>query len=199
MMKWLYDNWMKATPFLAFYSFILVFLYVKDVNYALYLIWIQTIIYWVHEFEEYIFPSGFLDYFNQRAMGSKRGDYPLTKVCSFWINIPLIYIAMPASAVLAHFFGLGWGLWTAYFSALNALSHVGMAVIFKDKYNPGLVASVFLNIPVGIYTAYYFISNNLVSAEVNIISLIVGILAQASMMVFGFGYLKPKLKREQKR
>ena len=54
MLKWLYENWMKATPFLAFYSFILVFLYVKDVNYPLYLIWLQGIVYWVHEFEEYI-------------------------------------------------------------------------------------------------------------------------------------------------
>ena len=134
---------------------------------------IQGIIYWVHEFEEYIYPSGFLDYFNRHAMGSKRGDYPLTTIGSFWINIPLVYIAMPFSAVLAHFFGLAFGLWTAYFSALNALSHVGMAVIFKNKYNPGLIASVFLNIPFGIYTVWYFVSHNLVSTEANIISLIV--------------------------
>ena len=53
MLKWLYDHWMKATPFLAFYSFILIYLYIEDK--ILYLIWLQTIIYWVHEFEEYIF------------------------------------------------------------------------------------------------------------------------------------------------
>ena len=199
MLKWLYENWMKATPFLALYSFILVFLYVKDANYPLYLIWLQGIVYWVHEFEEYIYPSGFLDYFNRHAMGSKRGDYPLTKIGSFWINIPLIYVAMPLSAILAHFFGLAWGLWTAYFSALNALSHVGMAVVFKNKYNPGLVASVFLNIPIGVYTVWYFISNNLVSVQVNVISLIIGALAQGSMMIYGFGYLVPKMKKEQKR
>ena len=198
MLKWLYENWMKATPFLAFYSFILVFLYVKDMNYPLYLIWLQGIIYWVHEFEEYIYPSGFLNYFNRHAMGSKRGDYPLTTIGSFWINIPLVYIAMPFSAVLAHFFGLAFGLWTAYFSVLNALSHVGMSVIFKNKYNPGLIASVCLNIPFGMYTVWYFVSHNLVSTEANIIGFIVGILAQASMMIYGFGYLMPKMKREEK-
>ena len=55
-MQWLYEHWMKATPFLAFYSLILISLYVKD-QYLFY-IWLQTIIYWVHEFEEYIFYQG---------------------------------------------------------------------------------------------------------------------------------------------
>ena len=41
-MQWLYDNWMKATPFLALYSFILIWLYVKEQNYALFLIWMQV-------------------------------------------------------------------------------------------------------------------------------------------------------------
>ena len=44
-LQWLYDNWMKATPFLAVYSAILIWMYVKDVNYALFLIWMQIPIY----------------------------------------------------------------------------------------------------------------------------------------------------------
>lgn len=196
-MKWLYENWMKATPFLAFYAFVLLFLYVKDLNFALYLIWLQTCIYWLHEFEEYILPGGFLDYFNSNMMKSNRGDYPLTQVGSFWINIPLVYIAMPLSGLLAHFLGIKWGLWTAYFSALNAFAHVIMFLKFGRKYNPGLVVSILLNIPVGVYTIWYFLSNHFVSSTENIISIIVGVLAQASMMIYGFGYLVPRMKREQ--
>ena len=190
---------MKATPFLAFYSFVVIFLYVKDVNFPLYLIWLQVVIYWVHEFEEYIFPAGFLDFFNKHMMKSDRGDYPLTKVGSFWINIPLVYIAMPLSAILAHFFGLKWGLWTAYFSFLNALAHVGMFFIFGRKYNPGLVVSILLNIPVGIYMVWYFLTNNLATTQINVISIIFAIIAQASMMIYGFGYLVPKMKRESQK
>lgn len=196
-MKWLYDNWMKATPFLAIYSFILVFLYVKDVNYALYLIWLQTIVYWVHEYEEYILPGGFLDFFNKNMMGnSNGGDYPLTRVGSFWINIPLIYVAMPASAILAHFFGVEWGIWTAYFSFLNAFAHVIMALKFGRTYNPGLVVSILLNIPVAIYTSWYFYNNHLVLLQTNIISIVVAIIAQSSMMIYGFCYLVPKIKKD---
>lgn len=196
-MKWLYENWMKATPFLAFYTFVLVFLYVKDVNYPLYLIWLQGIIYWVHEFEEYILPGGFLAFFNHNMMRSNQDEYPLTKVGSFWINIPLVYVAMPFSALLAHFFGLEWGLWTAYFSFLNAFAHVIMFLIFGRKYNPGLIISIFLNIPFAIYMVWYFFDNNLVTTQGNIISIIVAIIAQASMMIYGFGYLVPKMKKEQ--
>lgn len=196
-MKWLYENWMKATPFLASYTFVLVFLYVKDVNYPLYLIWLQGIIYWVHEFEEYILPGGFLAFFNRHMMRSNQDEYPLTKVGSFWINIPLVYIAMPFSALLAHFLGLEWGLWTAYFSFLNAFAHVIMFFIFGRKYNPGLIISIFLNIPFAIYMVWYFFNNNLVTTQGNIISIIVAIIAQASMMIYGFGYLVPKMKKEQ--
>lgn len=196
-MKWLYENWMKATPFLAFYTFVLVFLYVKDVNCPLYLIWLQGIIYWVHEFEEYILPGGFLAFFNHNMMRSNQDEYPLTKVGSFWINIPLVYVAMPFSALLAHFFGLEWGLWTAYFSFLNAFAHAIMFFIFGRKYNPGLIISIFLNIPFAIYMVWYFFNNNLVTTQGNIISIIVAIIAQASMMIYGFGYLVPKMKKEQ--
>ena len=128
-------------------------------------------------------------------MGSSGGEFPLSKVGSFWINIPLVYIAMPFAAVLTHFYGLEYGLWTCYFSILNASSHVVMFFIFGFKYNPGLIASVLLNIPFGIY-AIYFIGPNL-SFEANVYSIVFGIIAQASMMIYGFGFLKPLVKKNE--
>jgi hypothetical protein len=193
MLKWLYDHWMKATPFLAFYSFILIYLYIEDK--ILYLIWLQTIIYWVHEFEEYIFPGGFLDFFNKNMMGSEGGEFPLSKIGSFWINIPLVYISMPFSAVLAHFYGYELGLWTCYFSFLNAFSHVVMFFMFGRKYNPGLVASITLNIPFAIYGIS--VIGPLLSFKANVLSIIVGIIAQISMMIYGFGFLKPLVKKKE--
>ncbi|MBO7052176.1 MAG: hypothetical protein J6W24_05880 [Prevotella sp.] len=71
-----------------------------------------------------------------------------------------------------------------------------MFFIFGRKYNPGLVISILLNIPLGVFTIWYFLTNSLVTTEVNIISIMVGIIAQASMMVYGFAYLVPKSKKE---
>ena len=194
-MDWLYNHWMKATPFLAFYSFILITLYVKDSS--LYLIWLQGIIYWIHEFEEYIYPGGFLDFFNKHMMGSSGGEFPLSKIGSFWINIPLVYISMPFAAIISHFYGIEYGLWTAYFSALNATSHVVMFFVFDYKYNPGLIASIFLNIPFGIYAVSKIAP--LLSLKTNILNIIVGIIAQISMMIYGFGFLKPLVKKNTKK
>ena len=104
---------------------------------------------------------------------------------------------MPFSAILAHFYGIEWGLWTAYFSFLNAFAHVIMFFVFGRKYNPGLVVSILLNIPVAIYMSWYFWSNNLITVQTNVISIIVAVLAQASMMIYGFAYLVPKMKKEQ--
>ena len=70
-----------------------------------------------------------------------------------------------------------------------------MFFIFGRKYNPGLVISLLLNIPLGIYTIWFFLSNGLVSTGVNIVSVILGIIAQASMMVYGFAYLVPTFRK----
>jgi hypothetical protein len=69
---------------------------------------------------------------------------------------------------------------------------VGM--FFKYKYNPGLIVSTFLNIPIGIYTIYYFESQNLISVNAQLIGLAIGLLVQGAVMIYGFKVLKPKVK-----
>jgi hypothetical protein len=104
---------------------------------------------------------------------------------------------MPFSAILAHFFGYEFGLWTCYFSFLNAFSHVVMFFIFGFKYNPGLIASVCLNIPFAIIGVYNI--GPLLSLKANVLSIIFGIIAQISMMIYGFGFLKPLVKKVEKK
>ncbi len=191
-MKWLYDNWYKSTIFIAVYMLIVLFLFVLETDFALFLIWIQFVVYLFHQFEEYILPGGFVKFFNNKILGSTREKFPLDDVASFWINIPIIYIAYPLSAILSGYVDISIGIWTAYFSIINALSHVGM--FFKYRYNPGFFVSLFLNIPIGIYTIYYFASQNIISMNEQLIGLGIGILTQAVVMIYGFKVLKPKVK-----
>jgi hypothetical protein len=191
-MKWLYNNWFKSTIFLAIYMLILLCIFVVDYDFGIFLIWLQTIVYFFHQFEEYVYPGGFVEFFNTKALGSKDKDFPLDKKASFWINIPIIFIGFPLSAILSGFIDISIGIWTAYFSIINALSHVGM--FFKYKYNPGFFVSLFLNIPVGIYTIYYFAMNQIISINAHLIGLIIGLIVQGIVMVYGFKVLKPKIK-----
>ena len=191
-MKWLYDNWCKSTLFIAVYMLVMLFLFVFETDFPLFLIWLQFVVYLFHQFEEYIYPGGFVEFFNKKPLGSKKSNFPLDEKASFWINIPIIFIAYPISAILAGYIDISIGIWTAYFSVINAISHVGM--FFKYKYNPGLIVSIFLNIPIGIYTIYYFESQNLISLNAQLIGLVIGLLFQVAVMVYGFKVLKPKVK-----
>jgi hypothetical protein len=127
------------------------------------------------------------------VLGSPSATEPLNARVSLWINVPIVCVAFPISAVLATTVGLAFGLWMAYFSVANALSHVGM--LAKLGYNPGLVVSLLLNIPVGISTLAYFTSHDLVSPMVHVVSAAIGLAIQAALMIYGFGVLKPRLRK----
>jgi hypothetical protein len=93
--------------------------------------------------------AGFKEFFNTKLLGSPVAGEPLNARVSVLINVPIVYVAFPVSAVLATTVGLPLGLLMANFSVFNALSRVVMLV--KLGYNPGFVVSLLLNIPVGVY------------------------------------------------
>jgi hypothetical protein len=190
IMKWLEENWSKATVFLAVYVTALIVLFVADNNFALFLIWAQIPVYFLHQFEEYIYPGGFMEFFNTKTLGSRQKDFPLTKKVSFWINIPIIFVGFPVSAIFAGQIDIAVGIWVAYFSIINALSHV--ALFFQNGYNPGFIVSLFANIPVGLYTVYYFISHQTISLNSHIIGFLIAIGIQGIIMVYGLKFLKAK-------
>lgn len=191
IMNWLEENWTKSTLFLALFLSIVLVLFVRNRDFALFLIWIQTPVYFLHQFEEYIYPGGFMAFFNTKALGSSKKNYPLTKKESFWINIPIIFIGFPLSAILAGQIDISIGIWTAYFSIINALSHVGL--FFRNGYNPGFAVSLLLNIPVGIYTIYYFAAHQLISLNSHIIGFVIALFIQAIVMIYGLKILKNKV------
>ena len=190
-MKWLYNNWYKSTLFLGCSLLIILVTFVADDNFTLFLIWLQTVVYLFHQFEEYILPGGFVAFFNTNLLGSKQTEFPLDKKASFWINIPIIFIGFPISAILAGYIDISIGVWTVYFSIVNAISHVIM--FFRFRYNPGFFVSLFLNIPVGLFTIHHLTANNIVSLKVHLIGFTIGVLIQLGLMVYGFLILKPKI------
>ncbi|MCP4416531.1 MAG: HXXEE domain-containing protein [Chloroflexi bacterium] len=195
VVDWLADHWPKTTIFLAIYTFAFLYLYLYKENFLLFLIWLQTPIYWLHQFEEYIYPGGFAYFFNRNLLKSDKDDWPVTKMFSLWINIPIIFVAFPLSATLAGIYGLSWGIWTAYFSVLNALSHIGMFARFG--YNPGLVVSLLFNIPVGIYTIYIFFNKGIITPAAHIIGLVIALLVQGGLMIWGLGVMSRRVQKRK--
>ena len=182
MINWLYENWAKICIILAIITTIFIFIVVKTDNFILFLIWIQIPIYLLHQFEEHAWPGGFKNYVNLKIFHVKNVQYPLNSRNVFWINIPVIWILMPLFAALSYV-NLFFGLWIPYFAFLNSLTHV-FAAIVKREYNPGLVISLILGIPVAIYTLWIFYNLISVPIIITFISILAAVLMHLLIIIF---------------
>jgi hypothetical protein len=198
MMKWLVNNWYKATIFAAIYSLLFIFLFVYKQDFALFLIWLHVPVYLLHEFEEFVFPGGFPEMMMEGIAGKGHPvSYALIKA-GFWINVPFIFFGFPFVAALATLFGLPWGMYLVYFTLIATIPHLVSAVKNRKLYNPGMFASVFLNIPVSVYTIYYFVYHDLVPISAHVIGAVVAIGAMAGPMVFQIKKAQKEISMEVK-
>jgi hypothetical protein len=183
MVNWFYNNWAKLSVLLAIIVTVLIYVFIKPENIVLFLIWMQIPIYLLHQFEEHTW-NGFKNYINKKVFKVKKGDFPLNDKNIFWINIPIIWILMPIFAGLSSV-NIMFGLWIPYFAVFNSLTHV-IVSIRNQEYNPGLLVSLVLGIPVGIYALIIFYSYITVPTIISIISIFFAIL----LHVIVFGYIK---------
>jgi len=159
---WLKRDWAKAGFLISIFLFIFFFVYVKDTDFVLFLLLLQTPLYMLHETEEYVFPGGFGKFFNMDIMKFKTEDKPLDENFIFYLNIILIWIILP-------FFGLlstknyQYGLWLPYFSFFAGVSHIVLGIKARKYYNPGLIVSVLLNIPIGAWSVLYLVKLGILS------------------------------------
>ncbi len=110
--------------------------------------WVPLALLFGHQTEEWVWPGGFLPWFNRRVMDSPEDEFPLTRPLAVAINC-----------------WMGWGLSVLYAlaprgaaapSALLFASHVGnaglhTAMAVKDRrWNPGAVTGPILLLPLGV-------------------------------------------------
>ncbi len=153
MRNYLYRHWADSTLMMALALIVLLLSFLPNTPWYLFLIWLQFPIYLIHEFEEHVFPGKFREFINREVFHSNVDDSPLTIPAVFWINILAIWILFPIAAILAQHVSPEYGLLLPIFGLFNASLHILMLLI-KRKYNPGVLVSLFVNYPSGIYTLY---------------------------------------------
>lgn len=148
-MKYVVQYWAIFGGILA--VFILAFLWsgLIPASYIQNLLWLHLISLLFHQFEEYVYPGGFLDFFN-RHIKSEKGVIrnTLTDLGVVLINVIVAWSAFGISV----FYGTNaaWlALGLALISISNGLLHTFMLVI-KRKYNPGVYTGLVLFIPIGV-------------------------------------------------
>ena len=161
--NWFKRDWAKAGFLISIFLFIFLFVFVKDRDFIVFLILLQTPLYMLHETEEYIFPGGFGKFFNRDIFKLKTDNEPIDENFIFFVNVGLIWITLPLFGFLS-MINYNFGLWIPYFSIFAGIAHIALGIKSKKKYNPGMIASLVLNIPMGAWIVYYLYSHKILDS-----------------------------------
>ncbi len=156
-------------------------------------LWLSFVSLFIHQFEEYRFPGNFPGVFNTVIFNSELPDrYPINSDTSLVVNVFLGW----TSYLLAALFGekyIWLGMATVLISAANIVAHV-IVVNIKGKrfYNPGMLTSLTLFLPVTIYFFYLTAHNNLASATDYIIGILLGFILNYFGLIKTIQWMKNK-------
>jgi len=114
---------------------------------SLLLIWLQLPIYMLHQYEEH--DDDRFRRFENNIIGG--GKEVLSHFAVFVINIAGVWVVDAVAFWLAARVHLGLGLIAVYLSLVNSVGHCLQAVALR-RYNPGLITSILLFIPLGVAT-----------------------------------------------
>ena len=149
--KWLKKEWAKVGFILSIFLLVILLTTIRKYDYVLFILLLQAPLYMLHQTEEYVFPGGFGRFFTTQIFKFKTEDGPIGENLVFWVNVMLTWIAFPVFALLSTI-NPAYGLWMPYFVFFAGVGHIGLAIKAKKLYNPGLVVSLLVNIPLGFWS-----------------------------------------------
>ncbi len=194
--QWLKRDWAKVGFILSVFLFVFLFAFVREADFVIFLLLLQTPLYMLHETEEYIFPGGFAKFFNTKIFGLDTEDKPVDENFIFYVNVLLIWIALPAFGLLATK-NYAFGLWIPYFSLFAGIAHIALGIKARVLYNPGLIVSLLINIPVGLWVVLYLMRQGVLKNFFNI-HFVIGLAVNLILPIMGGILYRSYLKNEAK-
>lgn len=182
--QWLKKEWAKTGFILSIFLFIFLFIFVRREDIVIFVLLLQTPLYMLHQTEEYVFPGGFGSFFNTKIFNLETEDGPVDQDFIFYVNVFLIWILLPAFGLLA-IIDYGYGLWIPYFSFFAGIAHVLLAIKAKKRYNPGLLVSLIVNIPVGLWSILFLINKGVLNSFFLNVHILIGLGLNALLPVMG--------------
>ena len=181
---WLKKEWAKVGLILSIYLFMMLFVFVRKYDFVVFILLLQTPLYMLHQTEEYIFPGGFGKFFNTKIFNLVTEDKPLDENFIFYVNVLLIWIALPVFGLLSTL-NYSFGLWLPYFSLFAGVAHIALALKARKLYNPGLLMSLFINIPVGLWSILYLMEQGLIVSFFLNIYFVIGLAINLILPIMG--------------
>ncbi len=158
------------------------------------LLWLSLASLFIHQFEEYRYPGYFPGMVNAVLFSSSRPDrYPLNTNTAMIVNVIIGWLFYFLAAVLGER-AIWLGIATMLVSAGNIIAHTALFNIKgKTFYNPGMLTSLFLFLPLAVLFFSFIIRNDLVSPA----GWIAGILLGAALNYIGIIKLIDWMKDEE--
>ena len=172
------DNWVYGGFLAALMLLALTPVLARGWSLSLLLIWLQLPIYMLHQYEEHDDDS--FRRFENNAIGG--GKEVLSRFDVFVINIAGVWGVDAAAFWLAARVHLGLGLIAVYLSLVNGVGHCLQAVAMR-RYNPGLVTSILLFIPLGIATLLVLAGTREATPTDHVIGLAAALLIHAGIIM----------------
>ena len=191
--KWLKREWAKVGFIVALFLFPVLIVGVRPHDYILFILLLQTPLYMLHETEEWVFSEGFGQFFNRYIFKLPDNVNPLDENFVFWVNIGLVWLALPIFGLLASV-NYVYGLWIPYFVIIAGVYHIGIAIKTHKLYNPGLIVSLVLNIPVGSWAVYELVNRGLIENFVFNIHALIGLGVNLTLPIIGYFEYKKGLR-----
>jgi len=192
--QWLKKDWAKTGLILSIFLLVFLFAFVRQDDFVVFILLLQTPLYMLHQTEEYVYPGGFARFFNTKILNLETEDEPVNQNFIFYVNVILIWILLPAFGLLSTV-DYRFGLWIPYFSFFAGIAHIALAIKAKKLYNPGLVISLLINIPVGLWSILFLINQGVLNSFLNWY-LVIGLGMNAILPIMGIILLKNHRRKE---
>jgi hypothetical protein len=144
MQLWVYANWPYAGLAAALFLLAILPLLWNSWNAALLIVFLQLPIYMFHQVEEH-YHDRFRLFVNEHMAGGRNA---LTTGAVVVINVGGVWAVDLIALYLARFVRPGLGLIAMYLAIVNAIAHIGGAIVLR-VYNPGLVTAILFLLPAG--------------------------------------------------
>lgn len=146
-LRWLESQWPYAALLCAVILLLIVPVWYAGLGLMFTLIYLQIPVYMLHQFEEHD-QDRFRKFAN--ALFGKEVFTPLSILVINSIGVWGVDIVV---LLLAYFVSPALGLIAAYLPVINGISHIVLAIA-RRGYNPGLVTSLLLFLPIGGWTIW---------------------------------------------
>jgi hypothetical protein len=112
------------------------------------LLWATLPAFFWHQTEEWVWPGGFLPWFNREVVGSGEDEFPITRASGLAINVGMGWgLAVASGALGMRAPALGATVLAS--DLANAAMHLGLAAR-RRRYNPGTLTSALIFVPLGV-------------------------------------------------